>query len=84
MPRAVDDLLQRVEGLGAVAQRLAKGRRADRDDHQLLQVEVVVGVGAAVDDVHHRHRHLHRARAAEVAIERQADSLGARRAPPPC
>ena len=53
----VDDLLQRVEDLGAVAHRLAEARRADRDDHQLLQVEVVVGVRAAVDDVHHRHRH---------------------------
>ena len=37
-----------------------KRRRADRHDHELLHVEAVVGVRAAVDDVHHRHRHRHR------------------------
>ena len=42
------------------------------NDHEFLDVQVVVGVRAAVDDVHHRHRHLHRARAAEVTVERQA------------
>jgi hypothetical protein len=75
---AVDDLLQRVEHLGAPAHRLAEARRAERDDHQLLQVEVVVGVRAAVDDVHHRHRQLVRAHAAEVAVQRQARLLGRR------
>jgi hypothetical protein len=62
----------------AVTHRLAKARRADRDDHQLLQVEVVVGVRAAVDDVHHRHRQAHAARAAEVAVQGQPGLLGRR------
>ncbi len=30
--------------------------RADRHDHEFLEVDRVVGVLAAVDDVHHRHR----------------------------
>ena len=72
----VDDLLQRMEDLGAVAHRFAEGRRAHRDDHELLQIERVVGVRAAVDDVHHRHRHLHAAHAAEVAVQRQARFFG--------
>jgi len=42
--------------LDPVAHRLGEGRRAVRHDHELLEVERVVGVGAAVDDVHHRHR----------------------------
>ena len=63
--------LQRVEHLGAAAQRVAKALRADWNDHELLHVQAVVGVGAAVDDVHHRHRHLHSSRAAEVAVQRQ-------------
>ena len=45
-----------MERLGAVAQRLGETRRANRHDHELLEVDVVVGVLAAVDDVHHRHR----------------------------
>ena len=42
----------------------------DRDDHELLQVDRVRGVHAAVDDVHHRHRQRRRALAAEIAVER--------------
>ena len=72
----VEDLLERMEHFGAVAHRLAEARRAHGHDHELLQVEVVVGVRAAVDDVHHRHRQLHAAHAAEVAVQRQARFFG--------
>ena len=34
----------------------AEAGRADRHDHELLEVDVRVGVRAAVEDVHHRHR----------------------------
>ena len=61
-----------MEHLGAAAQGVAKALRADRDDHEFLHVQAVVGVRAAVDDVHHRHRHLHRAGAAEIAVQGQA------------
>src|SRR5690606_39473237 len=36
-----------------------EGGGADRQDHELLEVDVVVGVRNAVDDVHHRHRQRH-------------------------
>mmetsp|Transcript_81542 Transcript_81542/g.226847 ORF Transcript_81542/g.226847 Transcript_81542/m.226847 type:complete len:508 (+) Transcript_81542:825-2348(+) len=72
----VQDLLQRMEDLGAPAQGLAEARRAHRDDHQLLQVQAVVGMGAAVDDVHHRHRQLVAVHAAEVAVQRKAGLFG--------
>ena len=65
-----------MEGLGTIAQGFTEGGRAHRDDHEFLQVEVVVGVSAAVDDVHHRHGQRHLARATEVAIQRQAGFLG--------
>ena len=68
--------LERVVDLGAPAQRLAEGRRADRRDHELLDVDVGVGVRAAVEDVHHRHRQQVRVRAAEVAEQRQLGGLG--------
>ena len=44
-----------------------KRRRAHRHDHELLHVDVVVGMRAAVDDVHHRHRQRAGAVAAQVA-----------------
>ena len=53
--------------------RLAQAAGTDRQDHEFLQVDAVVGVHAAVDDVHHGHRHLQRTRAAQHAI--QPDTL---------
>src|SRR3979411_2818886 len=56
--------------------RLAEGRRADRHDHEFLEVDRVVGMHPAVDDVHHRGRQQARRAPAHIAIERLA-------APPP-
>jgi hypothetical protein len=63
---------QRVEDLGAHAQGFGEVRRADRRDHELLDVDRIVGMRAAVEDVHHRHRQQRRLRAAEIAVERLA------------
>ena len=49
------------------AQRVRKRVETDRQDHEFLQVDVVVRVRAAIDDVHHRHRQHRRALACEVA-----------------
>jgi hypothetical protein len=68
----VQDAAQRVEGLGADPQRLREGRRAARDEHELLEVDRVLGVGAAVHDVEERHRERPRRLPAEVAEERHA------------
>ena len=68
----VQDFFERVEDFCAIAQGFAKARSTHGDDHQLLQVEVVVGVLAAVDDVHHGHGQLHCSHAAKVAVQRQA------------
>ena len=48
--------LQGMEDLGPVAHRLAQGLGPHRQDHELLEVDAVGGMGPAVDDVHHRHR----------------------------
>ncbi len=67
--------LEVMEDFGAHAQRIGKGLGADRLDHEFLDVDVVVGMLAAVDDVHHRHRHGVLARRAvevgDVRVERQ-------------
>ena len=55
-PASFSSFFSDVEDLGAHAQRLGERSRADRHDHELLDVDRVVGMGAAVDDVHHRHR----------------------------
>ena len=65
--------LEAVVDLGAHAQGLLEARGADRHDHELLQVDVVVGVLAAVHDVHHRHRQLVRVAAADVLVQRQLE-----------
>ena len=64
-------LLQRLEHLDADAQPFGEGRRADRHDHEFLEVDRVVGMHAAVDDVHHRHRQHAGLGAADIAVERQ-------------
>ena len=71
-PAVVQVLLEVVERLGAHPQRVAEPGRADRDDHELLEVDRVVGVRAAVEHVHHRDRQDPRRLAAEVAPERLA------------
>ena len=59
-----------MEHLRPATHRLAKRRRADRNDHEFLNVDTVVGVCPTVDDVHHRHRHDIRPGPAEIAIQR--------------
>ena len=74
----LEHALERVEDLGATAQALREGGRADRHDHELLHVDVVVGVGAAVDDVHHRDGQDAGGGATDVAIERLLGVGGSR------
>ena len=69
-------LLQGVEDLGAEAHRLGEAVGADRHHHEFLDVDRVVGMRAAVDDVHHRHRQDVGRDAADVAVERHAEALG--------
>ena len=54
----------------------AKFGGAERHDHELLHFEAVVGVRAAVQDVHERRGERARVCAAEVAPERQAHGVG--------
>ena len=51
---------------------------ADGHDHEFLEVDLVVGVLAAVDDVGHRHGQDAGVGAADVAVERQAVGGGGR------
>ncbi len=60
-----------MEDLGAGAQRLGEAVVADRHHHEFLEVDRIVRVGAAVEDVHHRHRQDRRVDAADIAVERQ-------------
>jgi len=45
-----------MENFRAIAQGFASVRAPTGEDHELLDIETVVGVRSAVDDVHHRHR----------------------------
>ena len=68
--------LEGVVGLGAPAQRLGERARTDRRDHEFLDVDVAVGVGSTIEDVHHRHGQHMGVGTAEVAEQRQLAELG--------
>jgi hypothetical protein len=71
-PRFLELLLERVEDLVRDAQALGEGVCSAGNEHELLEVERVVGVRAPVDDVQHRHREHVRVLAADPAVERNA------------
>ena len=71
VPLFLEDALEGLEDLARHPQALAETRRANRHDHEFLQVDRKVGVGAAVHDVAHRHGQHTGRRAADVLVERQ-------------
>ena len=73
----MQDAAQRVVRLGAPPERLGEARRTDGSEHELLEVDVGVGMGSAVEDVHQREREHVCVRATDVAIEGQL-TLGCR------
>jgi hypothetical protein len=68
----VQESLERVEDLGADAECLRERIRARRHDHELLEVEGVLRVGAAVHDVHQRYGENAGSLPAEPGVERLA------------
>jgi hypothetical protein len=82
-PTAVESLhlqhrLQRVVALDSRAERPVEGVEPDGGDHEFLNVDVVVRVRAAVQDVHERHGEQLGVRAAEVAVQRHPEKIGRR------
>ena len=75
---AVEERAQGLVDLDALADGLGERRRPVRHDHELLEVERVRGVPAAVDDVHQRDGQEPRARTAERPVEGLAPRGGRR------
>ena len=73
--RLVQHALEGVVDLGAPTQALGKARGAHRHDHKLLEVNVIVGMHAAVEDVHHGRGQQVGVDAAQVLVQRQARRL---------
>ena len=69
--RILEDALQGVVDLGRPAKSGVEVRRADGHDHELLEVHVVIGVNAAVQDVHHGRGQRVRVGAAQVGVKRE-------------
>ena len=76
MAGIVELVAQRVKHLGADADRLRHAGGADRHDHEFLDVDRVVGVHPAIDDVHHRYRQRAREHATDIAVERLVELSG--------
>ena len=70
--------LEGVEHLRTHAQRLAEAGGPMGHHHELLEVEAIGGMGAAIDHIHQRHRQQGGHRAAQIAVEGQADAIGCR------
>ena len=68
--------LEGVVDLGAPAQALGKARSTHGHNHELLEVNVVVGMHTTVEDVHHGRRQQVGVNAAQVLVQRQARRLG--------
>ena len=75
MPRAVQVPFQRIEDFRARPQRLAERKSGDGDYHELLDVDRIVRVLAAVDDIHHRSRKRSGGGSADVSVKREVRVL---------
>jgi hypothetical protein len=72
----LEDAFEGVEDFGAPAEGVGEVFSADGHDHELLEVDVGVCVGAAVEDVHHGRGEEAGVDAAEVAVERELEREG--------
>ena len=71
----VQHALEGVVDLGAPAQALGKARSTHGHDHELLEVNVVVGMHATVEDVHHGRGQQVSVDAAQVLVQRKTRRL---------
>ena len=78
MAGRVEGLLERVEDFRPHAHGFAEAFGADRHDHEFLEIDRIVGMCAAIDDIHHGHRQCAGGGAADITIERQTGRLGRR------
>ena len=67
----MQNFLERVINLDAGAQAFGEAVEPPGLDHEFLEIDIVVGVLAAVEDVHHRHRQRACRRPAQITIERK-------------
>ena len=72
----MENLLERMVDLCTPAKCFGEGRCAYRHDHEFLEVNVVVGVSAAIQDVHHGRRQQVGVNAAYIFIERKLSRFG--------
>ena len=73
----LENALEGVEDLDSLAEGVGEGFCADGHDHELLEVNVGVRVRASVEDVHHGRGQKRGIDAAQVAIERELERVGA-------
>ena len=70
------DLFQGLEHLRRHPQGLLKGGAAHRHDHKLLNIQVVAGMGPAVDDVQHGHGERGGPGAPQITVQGQPGDRG--------
>ena len=67
-----------MEDFRAHTNGISARRRSHRHNHEFLNIDRVIGMGAAVDDIHHRHRKCVGECAADITVKRQTGVFGSR------
>ena len=67
-----------MEGFGSHAQCFGKRLRSYRQDHEFLDIHVVISMCSAVEDIHHRYRQHLGIDTAKIIVERQFKFHGRR------
>ena len=75
MPGLRQKRFQRVKNLRTNAHGIRKIHRTNRHDHEFLNIQRVVGMRAAIHDVHHRRWQKMRVYPAKITPQRQANGL---------
>ena len=75
-PLVMQAFFQRMENFCADTHCVSQIFRTDRHDHEFLKIYRIVGMFAAIDDVHHGNRQDMRRHAAHIAVQRQTACVG--------
>ncbi len=75
---ALEDFFQGMEDFRPHAQGLPEGIGPGGHDHELLDIHIVVGMGAAVDDIHHRQGQFPGIGTADILVQGEPGLLGCR------
>ena len=64
--------------LNTASQRLAESRPSGGHNHKLLQIDIIISMASAIDNIHHGYRHNIGIRATNIPVKRKPGKFGGR------